>query len=141
MRRHFARTQDGWRVLAAHGKSWTTVEIANRFMTTGCIIGPPWANRGSAVSDFDHYNTKASDVESGSEEQIALWMLDTDEAQTRSYTFAVRGSIANPRSPSSSVTWTMPPSDRSPNRMSSARWRLIFSWMRRCIGLAPIFSS
>ena len=30
------------------------------------------------VSGFDYYNTKTGDVESGSEKQIALWMLDTD---------------------------------------------------------------
>ena len=30
------------------------------------------------VSGFDYYNTKTGDVESGSEERIALWMLDTD---------------------------------------------------------------
>ena len=30
------------------------------------------------VSGFDYYNTKTGDVESGSEDRIALWMLDTD---------------------------------------------------------------
>ena len=30
------------------------------------------------VSGFDYYNTKTGGVESGSEKQIALWMLDTD---------------------------------------------------------------
>ena len=30
------------------------------------------------VSGFDYYNTKTGAVESGSEKQIALWMLDTD---------------------------------------------------------------
>ena len=30
------------------------------------------------VSGFDYYNTKTGEVESGSEKQIALWMLDTD---------------------------------------------------------------
>ena len=30
------------------------------------------------VSGFDYYNTKTGDVESGGEDRIALWMLDTD---------------------------------------------------------------
>ena len=30
------------------------------------------------VQGFDYYNTKTGDVESGGEDQIAVWMLDTD---------------------------------------------------------------
>lgn len=31
-----------------------------------------------AVQGFDYYNTKSGDVESGGEDKIAMWMLDTD---------------------------------------------------------------
>ena len=31
-----------------------------------------------AVRGFDYYNTKTGDVESGGEDKIAMWMLDTD---------------------------------------------------------------
>ena len=31
-----------------------------------------------AVQGFDYYNTKTGDVESGGEDKIAMWMLDTD---------------------------------------------------------------
>ena len=30
------------------------------------------------VRGFDYYNTKSGDVESGGEDKIAMWMLDTD---------------------------------------------------------------
>jgi len=31
-----------------------------------------------SVHGFDYYNTRTGDIESGSAEKIALWMLDTD---------------------------------------------------------------
>ena len=40
--------------------------------------GPNTGKYQAQVRGFDYYNTKTGDVESGGEDRIALWMLDTD---------------------------------------------------------------
>ena len=49
------------------------------------------------VRGFDYYNTKTGDVESGGEDQIAVWMLDTDYDGRSLYPRQVFFPMAGPR--------------------------------------------
>ena len=49
------------------------------------------------VSGFDYYNTKTGEVESGGEDQIAVWMLDTDYDGRSLYPRQVFFPMAGPR--------------------------------------------
>ncbi len=49
------------------------------------------------VRGFDYYNTKTGDVESGGEDQIAVWMLDTDYDGRSLYPRQVFFPIAGPK--------------------------------------------
>ena len=57
------------------------VQVARR--TSGSVAGGPGSASDSgqiqvSVQGFDYYNTKTGDVESGGQDKIAMWMLDTD---------------------------------------------------------------
>ena len=49
------------------------------------------------VRGFDYYNTKTGEVESGGEDQIAVWMLDTDYDGRSLYPRQVFFPMAGPR--------------------------------------------
>ena len=49
------------------------------------------------VRGFDYYNTKTGDVESGGEDKIAMWMLDTDYDGRSLYPRQVFFPMAGPR--------------------------------------------
>ena len=56
-------------------------QVADRAGAIAAALTPPLSTihyAQVAVQGFDYYNTKTGDVESGGEDQIAVWSLDTD---------------------------------------------------------------
>ena len=65
--------------------------------TDGSVAGNSGSDKVQvSVQGFDYYNTKTGDVESGGQDKIAMWMLDTDydgrSLYPRQVFFAMAGS-------------------------------------------------